>query len=225
MTTPITICFLTYARTDYALATIRGVRTYLRYPDLRWYVADDGSREEHVEAVMQALDGELIVGMHSVRRGYGASANRAWTRANEISPLSFWLEDDWELREPLDLWPYAALLMEDDSVGMVRLGVLNPEIRGSTFDHGGATYWRLDRIPARDGIPVFCGHPSLRHNRYQVSYGKYPEHLAPGDTELAYSYQYRIGIGSSIVWPSEVPGRGVFGHIGTIKTEHLERSL
>lgn len=221
MTTPITICFLTYQRTEYALATIRWVRRYLRYPDLQWYVADDGSTPEHMAAVLHALDGELIVGMHSVRQGYGASANQAWTRANEISPISFWLEDDWELREPLDLWPYAALLMEDDSVGMVRLGALNTEIRGATFGHRGAMYWRLDRIPEHDGTPVFTGHPSLRHNRYQVSYGSYPEGLSPGDTELAYAYQYRIGTGSSIVWPAELPGRGVFGHIGTIKCENL----
>lgn len=221
MTTPITICFLTYQRTEYALATIRWARTYLRYPDLHWYIADDGSTQEHDDAVMQALEGEHIIGQHSIRQGYGASANQAWSRANEIGPLSFWLEDDWELREPLDLWPYAALLMEDDSVGMVRLGALNTEMKGTSFGHRGAMYWRLERVPSHDGTPVFCGHPSLRHNRYQVSYGSYPEGLTPGDTELAYAYQYRVGNGSSIVWPAELPGRGVFGHIGTIKTEDL----
>ncbi len=221
MTTPITICFLTYARTEYALRTIKWARRYLRYPDLRWYVADDGSTQEHMEAVLQALEGELIVGMHSVRQGYGASANQAWTRANEIGPLSFWLEDDWELREWFDLWPYAALLMERDDVGMVRLGALNEQIRGVTFEHNSALYWRLDRIPDHDGTPVFCGHPSLRHNRYQVSYGTYPVGLTPGNTELAYAYRYRTREGSSIVWPAELPGRGVFGHIGTIKTEDM----
>lgn len=221
MTTPITICFMTYQRTEYALRTIQAVRSYLRYPHIHWYVADDGSSEEHVRAVLDALAGEDLVGLHNLKQGYGASANQAWTRANEISPLSFWLEDDWELRGPLDLWPYAALLMEDDSVGMVRLGALNLEISGHTFAHRDSVYWRLDRIPKHDGTPVFTGHPSLRHNRYQVSYGNYPKGMTPGNTELAYAYRYRSREGSSIVWPANIPAYGIFGHIGTVKTEDL----
>lgn len=221
MTTPITICFMTYKRTKYALRTIKSVLEFIRYPNLLWYVADDGSDEEHVRSVLNGISGENLVGVHSIKQGYGASANQAWTRANEIGPLSFWLEDDWELREPLDLWPYAALLMEDEDVGMVRLGALNLDISGYTFGHRGSVYWKLDRIPKHDGTPVFTGHPSLRHNRYQVSYGNYPVGMSPGNTELAYAYKYRIGQGSSIVWPAELPGRGVFGHIGTIKTEDL----
>jgi GT2 family glycosyltransferase len=223
MPEPITIIFQTYKRTDYALRTIAAARKYLRYPDLRWYVADDGSPREHLDAVITALDG-VCSGFHSERLGYGGSANKAWRWADSVGPLTFWLEDDWELRQPLDLYCCAALLMEREEIGMVRLGVLNLDIRGRTWGHNGLVYWTLDREPHIEGTPVFTGHPSLRHRRYRDAYGWYPEGLGPGDTELAYAYQYRIGAhgGPGIVWPVGYPQNGYFGHIGAVKTETLD---
>jgi hypothetical protein len=223
MSEPVTVILQTWARTNYALQTIAAARANLRYPDLRWYVADDGSRPEHYEAVFAALEGVNLVGAHSERRGYGGNANAAWMAANEVGALSMWVEDDWCLREPLDLYPYACLLMETAEVGMVRLGVLNLDIRGRTWAHGGQVYWKLDREPHLEGTPVFTGHPSLRHRRYLDAYGPYPEGLGPGDTELAYAWQFRQGAPDApgIVWPADLPAGGVFGHVGAIKCESL----
>lgn len=222
MAEPITIILQTYRRTDVALRTVAAARHYLRYPDLRWYVADDGSPAEHVEAVLDAVGADLW-GFHTERRGYGGNANAAWAAADHQGALTLWLEDDWELRRPLDLYPYAALLMETHEIGMVRLGVLNLDIRGRTWAHGGLVYWKLDREPHIDGTPVFTGHPSLRHRRYRETYGGYPEGLLPGETELAYAWQFRSGPqdGPGIVWPADYPQQGYFGHIGTVKTETM----
>lgn len=221
MTEPITIILQTYRRTDCALRTIAAAREYLRYPDLRWYVADDGSPQAHLDAVMDAVDHPAWC--HSERRGYGGNANAAWDFADQHGKLTFWLEDDWELRQPLDLYAYAALLMEAEEIGMVRLGVLNLDIRGRTWAHNGLVYWKLDKEPHIEGTPVFTGHPSLRHRRYRDAYGLYPEGLGPGDTELAYAYQFRIGPQDmpGIVWPADYPAGGYFGHIGQTKTETL----
>ena len=223
MAEPIVIIFQTWERTDVALRTITAARAHLRYPDLRWYVADDGSRPGHVAAVGEALDGAHVIGWHSERLGYGATANRAVAAAEQVSDLLLFLEDDWELREPLDLWQYAALLMESAEIGMVRLGNLNLDIRGRTWAHGGNVYWKLDREPHIEGTPVFTGHPSLRHRRYHQAYGDYPEGLIPGDTELAYAYQFRLGApdAPAIVWPADYPASGYFGHIGQVKTEAM----
>jgi hypothetical protein len=225
MAEPIVIILQTYKRTDVALRTIAAAQQYLRYSgDLYWFVADDGSGAEHANAVMNALgDDTRFCGAHSERRGYGGNANAAWDAADKISPLTFWLEDDWELRAPLDLYPYAALLMETHEIGMVRLGVLNLDIRGRTWAHGGQVYWKLDKAPHIDGTPVFTGHPSLRHRRYRQAYGDYPVGLGPGDTELAYAWQFRMGAqdGPGIVWPADYPPNGLFGHIGAIKTETM----
>jgi hypothetical protein len=223
MTEPVTVILQTFQRTEYALRTIAAARENLRSPDLRWYVADDGSREEHVQTVLSALDGVNLVGWHSERRGYGGNANAAWARANEVGALSLWVEDDWVLTQPLDLYPYAALLMETAEIGTVRLGNLNLDIRGRTWGYGGRVYWKLDREPHIEGTPVFTGHPSLRHRRYLEAYGPYPEGLTPGDTELAYAYQFRMGTPDApgIVWPADYPSSGYFAHVGTVKSETL----
>ena len=220
---PIVVILQTYRRTDCALRTIAAARRNLIYGGpLYWYVADDGSPAEHVSAVLEAVGGDLLA-YHSTRRGYGGNANAAWDAADQIGALTFWLEDDWELRQPLDLYAYACLLMETSEVGMVRLGALNLDIRGRTWAHGGRVYWKLDKEPHLEGTPVFTGHPSLRHRRYRDVYGSYPEGLTPGETELAYAYQFRMGPQDApgIVWPADYPAMGYFGHIGEIKTETM----
>lgn len=223
MSEPIVVILQTWERSEYAIRTIRAARKHLRYPDLRWYVADDGSRQEHVDTVLAELDGVNLVGWHSKRRGYGGNSNDAWKAVDEVSSLTAWIEDDWELTQPFDLYPYAALLMEREEIGMVRLGVLNLDIRGRTWGHNGRVYWILDREPHHDGTPVFTGHPSLRHRRYRDAHGPYPEGLMPGETELAYAYQYRWGPQNapSIVWPADYPSGGLWGHIGTVKCEAM----
>ena len=217
---PIVIILQTFKRTDVALRTIAAARANLQYGgDLIWYVADDGSPEAHVNAVMEHLPDAP---WHSQRRGYGANANEAWRKADDYSSLTFWLEDDWELTTPLDLTPYAQALM-DESIAMIRLGYLNCGIRGAIIFAANHLYLSFDHEPLDSNQLVFTGHPSLRHTRYRDVYGFYPEGLTPGDTELWYAYQYRMGAatGPGIVWPLNYPVSGLFGHIGTIKTETM----
>ena len=108
-----TICvaLLTYRRTEVALRTVRAMAEHCRYSgSLLYYIADDGSAEDHILALQQLI-GELLVASHSQRTGPGPSWNRAVSRIAEVSPLSVWLEDDFELRRPLDLDPYVRLLL------------------------------------------------------------------------------------------------------------------
>lgn len=216
---PITIILQTYKRTEYALRTIAAARQHLRYQgDLRWYVADDGSPAEHWDAILDALD-QKVAGTHSYRQGYGANANAAWLAAD--SALTFWLEDDFMLTQPLDLTPHAYTLMDSPAVGMVRLGYIDGERLQPAQDFAGRRYHTLARDWPDTSFYAFTGHPSLRHSRYRDAYGDYPTGLTPGDTELAYAYQYRIGDGPLIVWPEGYPEQGYFHHIGTVKTETM----
>lgn len=222
MSEPIVIVLQTWVRTGYALITVEAAIKHLKYDGpLLWYVADDGSPEHHWRDIrsMLELGRQTIAGYHQVRRGYGGNANAAWAAVREISPLALFLEDDWELTQDLDLWPYAALLVTDPNIGMVRLGYLNPGLGGEVISRDGRLYLDFDREPIDKGQYVFTGHPSLRHTRYWEAYGDYQEGLMPGDTELAYAYQYRIGSGPKIVWPLEYPPQGYFGHIGAVKCE------
>lgn len=219
---PIVIVLLTYKRTDYAARSILHVALNLKYdPGLVWYVADDGSDASHVSTVHDLLEdsSQVIVGHHSERIGYGASANRAWRASFEYSPLTLWLEDDWVLDNELRLEPYAQLLMDSDRVGMIRLGHLNQFMVGTALGYDGEMYWRLEREPADSASPVFTGHPSLRHKRYYDTYGPYPEGHNPGDTELAYAYKFRIALkGPDILYPARAGQWGFFGHIGEVKS-------
>lgn len=221
---PIVVVLLTYQRTAYAVRTVAAARRHLGFAgEIGYYLADDGSDPAHVAAVREALGGAWLVGEHSARRGYGANANAAWRAVDGETPLTLWLEDDWELTAPLDLTPYAHLLQTRDEIGMVRMGHLNLDIRGRTWGHDGRVYWLFDHAPHHEGTPVFTGHPSLRHRRYRECYGWYPEGRSPGDTELAYAYQFRVGPpeGPGIVWPAELGPWGAFAHIGGVKSEHL----
>lgn len=222
MTQPIVIILLTYERTEYAARTIHAACKYLRYPDLRWYIADDGSSQKHIDTIRTTLEfysdpsyarGISICGSHTIPNGtYGANANRAMEFAHTVSPLTLWLEDDWELTRPLDLYPYAALLMEQEQFGMVRLGYLNIDVAGLSMGYSGHLYWWLNR-DSPSGY-VFTGHPSLRHKRFHDAYGKYPEGLKPGETELGMAWQYKSNPGPGILYPVAMGEYGPFGHIG-----------
>jgi hypothetical protein len=214
----IVICLLTYARTEYAIRTIRAAQALKCNEGFAWYVADDGSNLAHFDAVMGELQffGAHIIGAHSERQGYGANANQAWKAADALTDVTLWLEDDWELAGAFDLSAYARLLRdEEQNIGMVRAGYLNLHMQGKVIGYGGALYWRLDR----DANPyVFTGHPSLRSRKFYQAYGEYPTGLKPGDTELGYALQYRYGAGPEIVWPAQLGEHGPFGHIGTVKS-------
>lgn len=217
MMPPVLIILLTYKRTEYALRTIASAIQHLRYPALHWYIADDGSEIEHLAAVDNALRRENVYGKHTLPGGtYGANANIAWSKSIDLTPLTLWLEDDWELRETVDLMPFASLLMERNDIGMVRLGYLNLGMRGVTFGHSGHLYWELDR-DSPDAY-VFTGHPSLRHWRFRDAYGEYTPGRLPGETELDMAWSFRTKQGPGIVWPGEWPVNGHFGHIGQVQS-------
>lgn len=220
MSEPCTIILITAGtspeRTEYALRTIRSVRDNLRYPNLAWFVADDGSEGSHVDQVVGALSGADVIGVYSERDSYGKSCNAGICAARGFGNLMLFLEDDWELYHPLDIWPFAAALMEDDSIGMVRMGYLNAGVKGETFGNRGQLYWRLD-----DESPyIFTGHPSLRHMRFHDHAGDYTERLQPGETELSMAWKYKASARPkpSIVWPCMLGQSGSFGHIGSVQS-------
>lgn len=209
---PINIILLTYARTDYALRTIQGVIKNLRYSgEIRWIIADDGSSQEHFNAVLEALKEQIVYAYFSAERaGYGANANRAWDLATQESPLTLWLEDDWVLERELDLTNYANVLLKYDHVGMIRLGLLPIDLDLFSIGLDGTMYLRVN--PTTDY--VFSGNPHLKHDRFKVAYGYYPTGKNPGETEISYDWQIRGATGPEIIWPVELGPMGIWGHIG-----------
>lgn len=209
------IIFLTYARTEYAVRTIRGVRQFLHYDGpVRWIVADDGSPDPaHLEAVRNELAGADVADCSSQREGYGARANWAWHSADTFTPFTLWLEDDWELRRDLDLTPYVNLLRTRDDVGVVRLGHLPIGLNLHSVGHDGRMYLHVQKNTQY----AFSGNPHLKHSRMWQA-GGYPTGMKPGDTEVAYDWQVRSNGGPAIWWPLAIGDAPYFGHIGTIQS-------
>lgn len=224
MTEPLTICLLTYERTEYALRTIDAVVKHLVYPDIAWYVSDDGSRPEHIEAVLGRLryHGQRLnmeSGWHSDRLSYGRGANRAVRWGLERGDLILMLEDDWELSRRFEIWNYCAMLMQRPDIGMVRMGYLNSGVGGLSMGFGGDLYWSLDDTHSRNfSTFAFAGHPAIMHKRFFEHYGYYPEAWQPGETELKMCWQCVSGMGPRIVWPAELMAYGPWGHIGAIQS-------
>ena len=225
---PLAICMVTYKRTDLALRTIRGVSEFLGYPKelLGWYIADDGSDPDHPNALLEQLNtcSERVIGVHNIRyrpagkeNSYfcGKGWNNALTYAHRFSDFVLWAEDDWELRKPLDIRPYIQMLSERQDVGIVRLGHLAVGSDVRIVGHAGVHYLEYLRTTQY----AYSGNPLIRHRRFLDYYGFYSEEKNPGEIETDYDSRFREGVSGPSIWrPADIPGWGVFGHIGTDKS-------
>lgn len=95
MTEPINVILLTYARTEYAVRTADALINNLVYPNLNFYVADDGSKTDHIDSVLSRFTDVNLIGWHTIPFGtYGANANRAYQAVSNQGKLTLWVEDD-----------------------------------------------------------------------------------------------------------------------------------
>lgn len=211
------IVLLTYKRREEAVRTICALSENLGYEkELRgWYVADDGTGDNHVESLLEELGKkeEHVIGHHSHRFSpkTGIGWNKGLGIAHQFSDYVLIMEDDWVLTKPFDIHPYMQMLGEREDVGMVRLGGLavgnNLEIVG----HQGHHYLKYHK----DKQYAYSGNPHLRHARFVNAYGWFSnEKLNPGELELEYDGRVRSMDGPDIWRPSDIPGWGIFGHIG-----------
>lgn len=218
-TPPLSIVLLTYKRTEYALRTIRALSKYLGYEkELRgWYIADDGTPPEdgHIETLLNELrkKDEKLIGYHSQR--YSPNTGIGWNKglgiAHQHSDFVLFLEDDWVLKTKLDIHPYVQLLCEREDVAMVRLGHLPVNSIVETVGHGGIHYLKY----LRERQYAYSGNPHIRHARLVKSYGWFSEdELNPGELELNYDGRFRSQEGPDIWRPADIPGWGIFDHIG-----------
>jgi len=224
MTEPLLgIAFVTYKRTDLALLSIQSVSEKLIYPkDKRaWFINDDGSPQEHVDAIKNLLLelGENLMFINTERFGgktysCGKGWNLALEKAHQFSEIIMFLEDDWSLKEPLDISSYVQLLIDREDVGMVRLGGLATGSNVDIVGHKGLIYLNYSK-----SCPyAYSGNPSLRHTRFTKAYGWYTEEGHPGIIELHYDTKFRTIAGPEIWRPAEMTSSGIFAHLGVEKS-------
>lgn len=211
------IILITSTRTRYAVRTVAAARDRLKYDGrLLWYIAADNSNEQHVTHILAELATERIAGIHYTTGGYGETANLAWRKCREaLLPVTFWLEDDWELQRELDITPAVRLFGQLQHVGCVRYSYLPTGLECDAVGHE----WRMYLQIRKTRPYAFSGNPHLKHERF-VFYGDYPEGMNPGDTEIHYDGQIRQRPhdGPSIWWPLAIGDAPPFRHIGDEKS-------
>ena len=222
---PIAIVMVTYKRTREALETVRSTCENLVYPKelRRWYVGDDGSPKEHMDAILKALSGETLMGWHSERlRKPGQEdtyfAGLGWNKAlgigHQYSEFVLFLEDDWVLEKPLELAPYVKILTEHEDVGIVTFRILSIGADVHTVGYDGVHFLKYLRTTQY----AYSGNPLLRHGRFTRHYGWFGEEHNPGDIELDLDSRFREKEGPEIIRPLNISPWGGWSHIGTDKT-------
>lgn len=220
------IALVTYKRTVEALVTVLSTCKNLDYPreNIGWYVGDDGSSDEHHEAVIDEIQnaGMRIIGNHNSRFRTDESYNcgMGWNRAlgicHQYSDYVLWLEDDWRLEQKLDMVPYVKLLQAREDVGIVTFRILSVGADVHTVGYDGQVYLKYLRTTQY----AYSGNPLLRHARYTKYYGWFAEDRSPGLIELHHDDMYRLDVknGPEIWRPTSISQWGGWGHIGTDKT-------
>jgi hypothetical protein len=219
----IAICLVTYKRTEEALRTIRGISENLVYPKEKraWFVNDDGSPPEHMEAIRAELlgKGEQLMWANTQRFGggtyfCGVGWNACLGNAHQYSEFVLWLEDDWVLEQPLEIERHVRLLMEREDVGIITYRGLTEGSDVTITTHGGYHYLMF----LRTCDMAYSGNPHLRHARFVRAYGWFTENHNPGDMEVNYDWRFRKRTGPNIWRPAGDKPWGIFAHIGERKT-------
>lgn len=228
------IGLVTYRRTTEALRTIFSTISKLGYPaeNIGWYVADDGTEDPtHMERILAALSSQTLIGYHSERMRHkgqegthnaGLGWNRCLGNCHQFSDFVLFLEDDWDLDQPLDIVPYVKMLREREDVGACSFRILSAGADVHTVGYNGNMYLRYLRTTQY----AYSGNPYLRHARYTRKYGVFAEDRSPGNIELHQDDQYRYDgkilrsedDGPQIWRPADISIWGGWKHIGTDKT-------
>ena len=216
----VSVLFTTYNRTPYAVRAIQTALENLIYPNLVWYIADSGSRSEHLDVIQKLLSSSKVIGFHS--DGFllpGNNWNKGIRRIFDFTNIYFRLEDDWITMQKVDLAPYVKVLLEQEEVGQVRLGGLPINIESESVGYDGRTYLRLHKTREY----YYSGHPGLIHKRFHDAYGYFDnDEPVPGNCEIFLDANVLTTPGPAAWWPVDNGTWGPFGHIGTERTEDMK---
>jgi glycosyltransferase involved in cell wall biosynthesis len=213
---PITIVICTYDRLYEIEQVIKALSENLYYPidKLTFHIADDNSptiqEKSYVSKVEDLIlayfsayrtDGisgkvisPIITSSITNRQGWGANVNKALSLVKDS--IIYFTEDDYVLKEPIDLTKWVTLLQRKLYIGMIRFGIeghtgLVATIKEAriinSMSEGTLTFpyldLALDQGKGTFGFYRYSNRPHLRHVRFSQFYGKYAEGQKLGKTE------------------------------------------
>jgi len=150
------------------------------------HIADDGTRPEDAPDWSRLTSRFPIASFSTQNRmGVGASLNAGFKQALKASDVILYAVDDWALKEPFDLTPWVDLLVENEWLGMVRLGPPHPNVTGRVQHFDERWGLVLDRYSY-----AFAHRPALYHRRFIEAYGWFQEEVSAMDCELDYAKRF-----------------------------------
>lgn len=197
----ITIVMTTYftneQRKEVAERTLASWNMNLGYDgQLRLHVADDGSTIKWKPAAFWKHG--PITYSRQERHGVGASLNAGFKQAFKISPLILYAVDDWRLLEPIDITPWCRAIVENENMGIIRLGPPHPFMRGTVEII--STDWQGWALKC-DRYGLVVGHrPEIFHKRFIDRYGWWTEDINACEVE-------RI---STVKWADDPGGLDIY---------------
>lgn len=222
----VVLMLTTYKRPEYAEITIASAIEHLKYEgQIRWYVADAEGKTENL-AMYKGMLGKGFVAGHSLELTPGKNWNLAIENIYEHTPIYLRLEDDFVLNSDFDITEFVNVLMDNEKVGMIRLGLVPINLRLNTVVQKTFTSVGYDQNiylnVSRETQYCFSGHPSLVHARFHEAYGMFDEEANPGQCELNMDASVRRKPDGPDIWIPWKLGAygtwGAWGHIGEKKS-------
>lgn len=238
--TIVAVNFMTYTpslehpRVQYSRTCLENLLKRLKFAkgQLIWHIADDGSPEGHVEALVAICRSHGIEPTlsNSNHRGYGANMNMATQVIHDLCDFVIPIEEDWELVREFDISDLVAALEhsqllnepeDPDFIQCIRLGYLgwSNKVPGTLVQWAHQTFFKFD--PNGLETHVFAGHPRLESKAFEISVGAWPEGIRPGYTEMEVCNRPASRIG--VAWPMDAginasqDYANLFAHIGNVQ--------
>lgn len=196
----VTILIVAYKRPVETRAVINALQQNISYPNLKWMICDDSTGIDYQQA-LQAEYPHIKLISTAQNSGWGANVNNALRRID--TPYVYIVENDYVLKQPLDLRIGIALMEVNRGIGRIRYdGIVGhqvichlresdiakylPDYRQGVALPGKLSYWLLDS--ASPTLWLYSNRPALSHMGFYEFYGMYPEGLKLGATEESYSH-------------------------------------
>jgi len=194
---------LGYQRYDNFVKCAESWKKNIKYDGhIDYHIADDGTRHGGIK----------IGDTKQNRKGVGASLNNGFEVVFKQSDIAMYIVDDWMLHKEIDITPWVDLLINNDNVGMVRLGPPHPDLTGmiKMFNEGFALV--LDRHNY-----AYAMRPALYHKRFFETYGLFDEGISCWECERFYNERFCMSLGPEIVYAIPNP----WEHIDTLALGRL----
>lgn len=237
----VTAVIITYNRPKEIRRTLSGLWENLYYNGaFRFLIADDHTPGNYLSELEKwfrgNIPGEIETLSTPANAGWGANANYALAHVKD--DIVLFLEDDYVLKSPIDITPYAALLMAHEGIGLVRLDGIGghkivahvnetdisdyaPDYRQGMGLQGKLNYFLADRTSRETWL--YSNRPHLKHRRFHGFYGEYPQGLKLGATEEYFAHKVKDNMSLPAAPAIAIPldATGWWDHIG-VSYQHSE---